>query len=429
MARKTTRLTATAPTGTDETASSVRSSPWIAHGWRPASRSSQPPAEGHEGQSRGERSDAEHESPEPVAVQSDHRPTEHEEPGAEERHQRQPAAQHQPQAPVQQRHHGHVVPGPVDLLVLPLQIVDAPHRRVEREVVQQREQPGDLHVDRRFAGVGAQRPDREDRQRSGGGRLVERLGGGHLHRLVVDGAHALEVPGREANGARREADDAGLARRAAERLRLVPPPDLPRRDREHEHRAGHERREHDVRDGQGDVDVQEDRPQIGGDRAAIDDLVAARVLHPCVDGEDGVGRHHGRRTDDPEEREVQSWRDAPPPEHPEPEEHRLDEERGEALQREGRAEDVAHVAGVRRPVHPELEGLQQAGDDADREADQHRSGVVAREAEVLLIARAHPAGLHERHLEGEADGRRDHRVVDQRGEGELDSREVEGRRE
>ena len=74
--------------------------------------------------------------------------------------------------------------------------------------------------------------------------------------------------------------------------------------------------------------------------------------------------------DDPERRQVQARREPVPAEDPEPEEGRLEEERGEALDRERRAEDVADELRVHRPVHPELELLDEAGRDADREVDQ-----------------------------------------------------------
>ena len=73
---------------------------------------------------------------------------------------------------------------------------------------------------------------------------------------------------------------------------------------------------------------------------------------------------------DPQRRQVQARREAVPAEDPEAEERRLEHERGQSLHRERRPEDVAHELRVDGPVHPELELLDEAGGDADREVDQ-----------------------------------------------------------
>ena len=63
-----------------------------------------------------------------------------------------------------------------------------------------------------------------------------------------------------------------------------------------------------------------------------------------------------------------------------PEERRLDHERGQALDRQRGAEHAADEVRVRRPAHPELELLHQAGRHADREVDQQQRAEEAREA-------------------------------------------------
>ena len=79
------------------------------------------------------------------------------------------------------------------------------------------------------------------------------------------------------------------------------------------------------------------------------DLVADRVLHPRVRGQDEVGREPGPDPDEVDRGEVHLRREPVPAEDPEPDERRLEHERAEALDRERCAEDVAHV-GARRPT-------------------------------------------------------------------------------
>ena len=67
--------------------------------------------------------------------------------------------------------------------------------------------------------------------------------------------------------------------------------------------------------------------------------------------------------------EMDPLRQHVPAEPPQAQEGRLEEERGQALHRERRSEDVTDEARVLRPVHPELELLDETGDDADGDVD------------------------------------------------------------
>jgi hypothetical protein len=63
----------------------------------------------------------------------------------------------------------------------------------------------------------------------------------------------------------------------------------------------------------------------------------------------------------PDRRQVHARRQAVPAEDPQPDERRLQSERGQALDRQRRTEHAADELGVHRPVHPELELLHQPG--------------------------------------------------------------------
>ncbi len=94
------------------------------------------------------------------------------------------------------------------------------------------------------------------------------------------------------------------------------------------------------------------------------------MLHPRVGGEDEVGRDHRPDGGQPDASEVESGREPPPAEDPQPDEGRLEEEGDQRSMASG-APKIDDVAGVERPVHADLELLDDARDDADGQRDEH----------------------------------------------------------
>ena len=212
-----------------------------------------------------------------------------------------------------------------------------------------------------------------------------------------------------------------------EQGRVAPPAQVPGRDAEHEHRGGERGRGDRVAERADEGRVGEDLEDRRHLRAMRDrvELVADGVLHPRVRGEDEVrGRGRADRHE-PEHPEVHLRLQVLPAEDPQAEERRLDEERRQALDRERRAEDVADVARVRRPVHAELELLHDAGDDAEREVDEEELPEEARQPQPPLVARAVPRRLHPDEEPDEPDRQRDEEEVVERRDSKLPTREVE----
>ena len=89
--------------------------------------------------------------------------------------------------------------------------------------------------------------------------------------------------------------------------------------------------------------------------------------------------------DEPDRREVHARREPIPAEDPQAEERGLERERGEALDRQRCAEHAADELRVRRPVHAELELLDEARGDADREVDQQQRAEEARQPQPRLV--------------------------------------------
>ena len=114
-----------------------------------------------------------------------------------------------------------------------------------------------------------------------------------------------------------------------------------------------------------------------------------------------------------------------PAEQPQPEERRLEEERGQTLHRQRSAEHVADEARVLRPVHPELELLHQPGHHADRDVDHQQRAEEARQLAHVLVAGAVPLRVQDRDEERQPDrDRHEQEVVDRRGR-ELQPRQIQ----
>ncbi len=112
-------------------------------------------------------------------------------------------------------------------------------------------------------------------------------------------------------------------------------------------------------------------------------------------------------------------------EDPEAKERRFEEERDQAFHGQRGTEDVADEPGVGRPVHAELELLHDAGNDAEREDDQHDAAPEAGRAVPDRAGRSAALAvgqrLHRRHERGQPDGQRHDQEVVDGGRGELPS--------
>ena len=119
------------------------------------------------------------------------------------------------------------------------------------------------------------------------------------------------------------------------------------------------------------------------------------------------------------------FREPVPAEEEHPDERRLEEERHQPLDRERRAEDVADVVRVVRPVGPELELHRDAGGDAHHEVDAEELAPEPRHVPVDLLARHHVDGLHDHEDPRQPERQRNEQEVVERRRGELQPREVD----
>ena len=89
--------------------------------------------------------------------------------------------------------------------------------------------------------------------------------------------------------------------------------------------------------------------------------------------------------DQPDAGQVDALGEAVPAEDPQAQKGRLQEEGRQTLHGQRGAKDVAHEAGVRRPVHAELELLHDARHHSDGHVDQQQGAEEASQAAVLRL--------------------------------------------
>ncbi len=228
----------------------------------------------------------------------------------------------------------------------------------------------------------------------------------------------VEEHGRGEYGQR---DDGGPAEGADGALA----PEVPGREGQHDDGPGDQRCQDHVRVGPQEHRIGEQRPDVGKHGLVLGvHHVAHGVLHPRVRRHDEQGRQHGGTRHQPDTGQVQFLRESVPPEDPNAQEGGFEEEGRETLHGQGTSEDVAHEAGVVRPVHSELELLDQPGYDADGHVDQQQGPEELRQPLERGIVVAIPAGLEQRDQERQSDGHRHEEEVVDAGGGELPSGEV-----
>jgi hypothetical protein len=157
--------------------------------------------------------------------------------------------------------------------------------------------------------------------------------------------------------------------------------------------------------------------QFGAARHLVDD-VADRVLHPAVRKQDPERGQVRADRHQPDRSQVHLFGHASLAEDPHAEERGFEEERQQRLDGERRAEDVAHVAGILRPVHAELEFLHDAGHHPDGEVDEEQFSPELCHLAIVLVAGLIVARLHVRHEPPQPERERNKEKV-------IDSRQTE----
>ena len=261
--------------------------------------------------------------------------------------------------------------------------------------------------------------DAADGQRCATPGLVEALDSGELHRLAL---------GQETGGPVADADlDRGHHRRHGEGyeepepvVAVAAPPEPPGGVHRRHAEAGHHEGGQDHVGGlhrRGGVEHR--RPGIGIDHIpGRVEPEAGGLVHPGVGRHHEPGRGHAGHHDRDAGQEVDPGGEAIPPVEVEPDEDRLDEE-GDALHREGQADDLAEAAHEPGPEDAEFERQDRARHRPDGEEDAERLGPGPGQSRVDRIAGAEkpPFGQQDDQRKADPEARQDD--VPPQGQGHL----------
>ncbi len=152
------------------------------------------------------------------------------------------------------------------------------------------------------------------------------------------------------------------------------------------------------------------------------DPVPDRMLHPRVGRQDEVGADDRAQRRQPDGGEVHVPGQPVPAEDPQAEEGGLQEERDQRFHGQRRAEDISDETRVVRPVHPELELLDDSRDDPHREVDEHQLAPETGQAQPFDVSGPIPRRLHHRDQQRQPNCQRDEQKMIDRGDRKLPAR-------
>ncbi len=192
-------------------------------------------------------------------------------------------------------------------------------------------------------------------------------------------------------------------------------------DRQHEDSAGDVARGHGVDELHLGHGVEQQGTEVGQLHAHghVVELGADRVLHPAVGHQDPQRGEVRAQRHQPGHQQVLALGQAIPAKEEQPDKGGFEEESHQALNGQGRAEDVADIVGVVGPVGAELELHGQAGGDAQGEVDAEQLAPELGHVLVDLAAGHHIDRFHDSQDHHQPQGQGHEDEVIQRGHAEL----------
>ena len=281
---------------------------------------------------------------------------------------------------------------------------NALHLGIERARGDEAQHPG--HINGKVRGLVFHVGEADKRER--GRRLVclpHRFERGELHTLVMGERITALIAQHHDRERTHQAEGGCDCHRALGKAAMAALQQEPGRDRQHEQRAGDIAGRHRVHEFGLRHRIEQDRHEVGDFHAhgfGIE-LRPHRVLHPAIGDEDPQRGQIGAERHEPGHREVGLLAHPVPAEEEQPDQRRFQEEGHQALDRQRRAEHIAHIVGVVGPVHAELELHRDAGGDAEREIDAEQRAPEFRHVLPDLTAGHHIDALHDGEHEGEAE--------------------------
>ncbi len=197
-----------------------------------------------------------------------------------------------------------------------------------------------------------------------------------------------------------DADHGRDLERAAEQVGFVLAEQVIGADTHNEERPGGEASQDGVRELGRQRWIEQQIQEIIHLKPPVAHHVADRLLHERVGNQDPQGGDVGTDGHQPDGGGVHALGELVPAEDPQAQEGGFEEERQQGFDRQRGAEDIAHKARVLRPVHAELELLDDAGDHPHGKVDDKQLAPELGHALVDFLTGAHVEGLHQRHQDG-----------------------------
>ena len=324
-----------------------------------------------------------------------------------------------------QRHHG--MDAAFDALaVLLLDLPDARDLLVDRARADQAHDPGnlDLPVVLRLGLI-----DASDQLQAGGRGLglPHRFERGHLGLLRFAHGVARLVTEHDHTAHTGQAEGRRHAEASLGELGVAPLEQVPAADRQYEHRTGHVAGRDGVHELGLCIRVEQHRPEVDHFHAHgfVAELGTHRVLHPAIGDQDPQCAQVGAHRHQDGHHQVLRLRQPVPAEEEQADHGRLQEEGHQALDRQRRPEDVAHVVRVVGPVGAKLKLQRDAGRHAQCEIDAEE---LAPEAGHVLpddVACHHIDAFHDDQQPDHAQRQRHEQEVVHRRRRKLQAREID----
>ena len=171
--------------------------------------------------------------------------------------------------------------------------------------------------------------------------------------------------------------------------------------------------------------VENDLQPVLRKKAAVDDLVPNRRLHPTIGGEDPEGREQGSCRHHQCRHEMCPARHQPAPEQQHAEKGGFEKKGGEPFIGEQRRQHVGRRVGKAAPIRAELERHDDAGYDTHAERDREDAGPEGRQPEIDVAAGREIERLQQCDIACQPDRERRQQDVERDHPGELQARQEE----
>ena len=294
-----------------------------------------------------------------------------------------------------QRHHGVDAVFDADA-VGGLDVVDAGNFFGDRACADQAHDPGNVHFPIVFL-LGLVDASNQRQPGGGGFGFPHGLHGRQFGLLGFTHGVATFVAQHDDRTHAGQAERGGHAEAAFGKFQVTPAQHVPRRHRQHKHRACHVARRHRVHKLGLCIGVEHHGPEVGHFHAHghVAELGTHGVLHPAVGNQDPKRAQVGAHGHEDGHQQMLRFGQAIPAKKEQADHGGLKEERHQPLDGQRRTEDVTHIVRVVGPVGAELKLQRDARGHAQCKVDAEQLAPKAGHVLPDDVARHHIDALHD----------------------------------